>query len=155
MRFTEETIIIKLKNYPKDWKKEAVLFYEMLYSYPLPSHNILPTIGIIQDHSQLFSSTVLGNIDLSIDTIAQTADHTLYLEWIGVNRELRRLLFYVSLLPTEAKMVIEKYYFNSGSISELEETLFCSRRTVIRRKERAITDLAEIFNYHLNYNPTK
>ena len=137
-----------LENFCEEWKKEAILFYELLCSCPNISHDMTHVKDICLDYSQLFSSAFLQITKISFGNIERVANNILYLEWRCVNNELSRLLFYVSLLPVELKYVIEKHYFYSFTISVLEETLHCSRRTVIRRRECAVMELTKMYNYY-------
>jgi predicted DNA-binding protein YlxM (UPF0122 family) len=62
---------------------------------------------------------------------------------IGI--EVRRLEYYLALLPEEESTVIRRFYFDALSIGDIARTVFTPERTVQRRKTRGIEKLASFY----------
>jgi len=69
------------------------------------------------------------------------------LEYGAIEAELERLEKYVSLLDEQKAAIIRQYYFERRPWDYLENELHATRRTLQRRRDYAIDELATMYTY--------
>lgn len=58
-----------------------------------------------------------------------------------------RLTYYVSILPSQQKMVIQRFYFEGRSWEEIAKEVKVALRTVHKIKNKALDKLAEFYDF--------
>ena len=157
MKFTNEMVIEKLKEYPILKKKLHLLSFEMEHMLRVSEADVLQTMT--QALSCWNNTTQSGNPDLDkvmevalsyrdrAAALNNEATLTIIKEWDEIYREVARIDFYMSLLTEEERSILVYSYMEKVSWQELELKLGFSRRTIIRRRDAVVNRLSELLNY--------
>ena len=81
------------------------------------------------------------------DKLNAEAVNKILAELVKLEKEQDRLRYYVSLLDSQEAQVIRKVYFDGYSWDQVAEELDVVRRTAHKIKERALENLAWMYEY--------
>lgn len=160
MRYTNEMVIEKLKEYPILKKKLHLLSFEMEHMVRVSEADVLQTMA--QALSCLNNATRSGSADLDkvmavalsyrdrAAALNNEATTAIIQEWDEIYREVSRIDFYMSLLTEEERNILMLSYMEKLSWQELEKRLEISRRTIVRRRDAAVERMREMLNYAIS-----
>ena len=161
MKYTNEMVIEKLKEYPIMKKRLQLLAFEMEHMLRVSEDDVLQTMA--QSLSCWNNASQNGNTDMDkvmeialsyrdrTDALNNEAISAIIQEWDEIYRETSRIDFYMRLLTKEEREVLILSYMQKHSWQELEKTLGLSRRTIARRRHSAINHLIELIEYASNF----
>ena len=157
MKYTNEMVIEKLKEYPIMKKKLYLLSFEMEHMMRVSETDVLQTMA--QALSSWNNTSQSGNTDLDrvmavalsyrdrATTLNNETSSAIIQEWDEIYRAVSRIDFYMSLLTEEERNILILSYMEKLSWKELETILGFSRRTIIRRRDAAVERIKELLNY--------
>lgn len=157
MKYSSDSIISILKEYPSLKEKQRLLQYELTHPVQITEEELLGAKAYPQKQCDVSTKGSYGsnnrNLMLALNyqkdtrTINQAVIDEILEELQLVTKQIKRLEFYMNLLPKEHYLILTLIYTERKSWGEIEMMTGLSRRTVIRRKTEAVERLAEMYNY--------
>ena len=158
MKNTIKQVEMLLKNYPAMKRELQVLRFE-LGSITTSLH---PEVILDKTFARSGNERVAGShtSDKTADMVVEYVDsqrnsvyHALNALIHNTQAELRRLEYYLSLLPPDEAEVVRLFYFDALSWEEITLKAGCSLSTLQRRKKKGVEKLAYYYSILDSFSP--
>lgn len=148
-------VISLLESFHEREQKIALLQYELMNYPQASSSEVIDGMGLghsceLTPHSGFVSNKTLFialNYQDRVEQINSEILNDILDELTEVDHVQRRLLYYVSILAPQQKLVIQRFYFEGHSWEEIAKEVKVALRTVHKIKNRAFDKLAEFYDF--------
>lgn len=161
MKYSNEIIIAKLKEYPTLKKKLRLLSFEMEHMVHITDEDMLQVMAQAISYREGMELRNTADLDKVMSIVLSYRERTAILnneafstilfEVEKICRELSRIELYLNLLTESEKNILILSYVENLPWQELETRLGFSRRTIIRKRDVALTHMAELWSYSTNF----
>ena len=152
----KEKVVETLKEYPTLKKKEALLCFELenppaisqkelieSLSIPSSSGDGLPKSGRISDRTMAIAVNYQDTAARMNGEVVMQITEELY----AVRSKIRRIEKYVEMLSADRALVIRRYYLEGRTWNEIEDELHLCLRALTNRRDEALKDLMEMYDF--------
>lgn len=151
----KEHVVGLLKTYPEQERKIALLHYELEHTAHTSGNEMIGAMalghggefGHLDGHISDKTLYIALNYQLKADKLNADTRKEIVDQLVELEQEQRRLEYYVSLLEKRQALVIRMAYFEGASWEEIAEKTGVIVRTVHKIKNRAVEQLAEMYQF--------
>ena len=148
-------VVQLLKSYRQRKQRIDLLRYELLRHTDISGTDVIDSMTFGSDNDMPHGSGhshdkilyIMLNYQKFADKLNAEAVNKILAELVKLEKEQDRLRYYVSLLDSQEAQVIRKIYFDGYSWDQVAEELDVVRRTAHKIKERALENLAWMYEY--------
>lgn len=149
-------VIETLKSYPQKKKKISLLRYELEHPSRISEEELIESLSLAKAadgggraKGRISNKTMM--IALQVEDAAQRMNSDVVMEitqeLADLEAEVDRIDYYLSLLEEGRALVIRRYYIEQRTWAEIEMELNLSQRSLIKRRDNGIDELAEMFGF--------
>ncbi len=148
-------VISLLESFHEREQKIALLQYELMNFPQASSGEVIDGMGLghgceLAPHSGFVSNKTLFialNYQDRVEQINSETLNDILNELTEVDRVQSRLIYYVSILAPQQKLVIRQFYFEGRSWEEIAKEVKIALRTIHKIKNKALDKLAEFYDF--------
>lgn len=152
----KQEVFDALKAYPQKKKQISLLRYELEHPSHISEEELIENLSLAKAEAGIGSSP--GHISNKTMMIAlQYQDAAARInggvvaeitqELSVLEAEVARIDYYLTLLDEGKALVLRRYYLEQRSWAELEAEIHLSQRALIKRRDDAVEELAEMFGF--------
>lgn len=156
----KEHVVNLLKTYPERERKVALLHYELEHTAYTSGDEMIGAMalghreGTSHSDGHISDKTlyIALNYQLKADKLNADTRKEIVDQLVKLEQEQRRLEYYVSLLEKRQALVIRMAYFEGKTWEDVAEKVGVIMRTVHKIKNRALEQLAEMYQFTGNFS---
>lgn len=152
----KEQVILTLKEYQKLKKKVALLRFELDNPPSISEKELIESLAISRSggdgvpRSGRISDRTMAIAANYQDTAARMNEDVILeitSELYTIEAKIRRIDTYVDMLAPERAVVIRRHYLEGKPWSEIENELHLCLRAVTKRRDEALKELMEMYDF--------
>lgn len=159
---TKTYVVGLLESYQKRSKQIELLHYELSHPAHISESEMIRALALARGegegsrpsgHASDKTLYIALNYQARTDRMNGDTAEEVVGQLVTLEREQKRLTYYVSLLDERPKKVIKLFYFEGMTQDEVAERMEVSVRYIRSIKANAITELVSMYEYVNGLNP--